>query len=301
MNKKLALMGVGVAVGSMLLITSAYAGIGDAPGYNAYKSAVKSTVDIQNVTRNIDVSVVDNGASLLDVKSTLKSAGTEEPGSANVEIKGGTTTQSIQFFNQNGQKIVKTSGSDAYQIVDSKNRGKDGNKNEDHNGQNDAVMKQEMENIVDALVGNLKDYVTLNDTNGVKDIHFQLSGSQIPAVVNTVGSLFVKQGANAKVHSPKASETFGLDVATLRDSLPKLTQDIKIETVAMNASVDADNHITNQAGELHVSGKDAQGTAHEVVVNLNIGLSNFNTTTPDTIDLTGKKVETVQPSHGHDD
>src|SRR4051812_34635339 len=118
MNKNLSLIGVGVVVGSMLLITSAYAGIGDAPGYNAYKSAVKSTMDIKNVTRSIDVAVEDNGAALLSVKSTMKSAGTDEPGSINVDLTGAAAPQSIQYFNQDGKRIVKTSGSDVYQIVD---------------------------------------------------------------------------------------------------------------------------------------------------------------------------------------
>jgi hypothetical protein len=298
MNKKLALMGVGVAVGTMMMITSAYAGIGDSSGYNAYKTAVKTTMDIQNVTRNIDVSVVDNGAALLNVNSTMKSAGTEEPGSINVDVKGGSTAQTIQYYNQDGKRIVKTSGSDVYQIVDTKNGQDHANHQE---GQSDAAMKQEMENVVDALVGNLKDYVSVNEANGVKDINFQLTGSQIPTVVNTIGSVFVKQGASDRLHTPKASETLGVNVASIKDSLPKLTQDIKIESVSMNANVDADNHITTQAAQLQISGKDAQGTAHDVVVKVNIGLSDFNKTTPDTVDLTGKKVETVQPSQKHED
>jgi hypothetical protein len=300
MNKKLALMGVGVAVGSMLMITSAYAGIGDAAGYSAYKSAIKNTLAIQNVTRNIDMSIVDNGAALLNVKSTMKSAGTEEPGSVNVDVQGGSTTQTIQYFNQDGKRIVKTSGSDVYQIIDTKNPKEQSKDHEKQNDQTDVVMQQEMENVVDALVGNLKDYVSMNQTGDVKDIHFQLTGTQIPTVVNTVGSLLVKQGANE--HTPKATETLGMNVATLRDSLPKLTQDIKIESVSMNASVDADNHITNQVAEIQISGKDAQGAAHAVIVKLNIGLSDFNKTTVDTVNLTGKKVETVTPAkHGHED
>jgi hypothetical protein len=292
MNKKLSLIGIGVAVGSMLLITSAYAGIGDAPGYNAYKSAVKSTMDIKNVTRNIDVTVEDNGAAILNVKSTMKSAGTEEPGSVNVDLTGTAAPQTIQYFNQGGKRIVKTSGSDVYQIVDTNGIHENLDKQEGHD---DAAMTQEMENVVDALVGNLKNYVAMDESNGTKDIHFTLSGSQIPTVVNTIGSVFVKQGATGKVHTPDASETFGVNVSTLRDSLPKLTQEIKIDTVSMNATVDADNHITNQVAELHISGKDAQGTAHEVTVKLNIGLSSFNSTTPDTVDLTGKTVQTVKP------
>jgi hypothetical protein len=295
MKKKLALMGLGVAVGSLLLISSAYAGIGDAPGYDAYKSAVKNTLSIQNVTRNISVSVEDNGAALLSLNSTIKSASGDKMGSANVDVKNGSTEQTIQLYNQDGKHIVKTSGSDVYQIIDAKNGKAEFKKHLDQKEQLDPAMAQEMENIVDSLVGNLKNYVSLDEANGVKDIHFQLSGSQIPTVVNTIGSVIVKKGANEKVHSLQPSETLGVNVATLKDSLPKITQDIKIESVTMNASIDADNHITNQVAQIQISGKDAGGTAHEVIVKVNMGLSDFNNTKPDTVDLSGKKVETVKP------
>lgn len=65
MNKKLAMLGLGVAVGSMMLVTSVYAGVGEAPGYEAFKTAVKQTATIKNVTRQVNVSLQDNGASLL--------------------------------------------------------------------------------------------------------------------------------------------------------------------------------------------------------------------------------------------
>ncbi|MZQ83826.1 hypothetical protein GQF01_17075 [Paenibacillus sp. 5J-6] len=297
MNKKLAMMGLGVAVGSMMLVTSVYAGVGDAPGYETFKSAVKQTATVHNVTRQVNVTLQDNGAQLLNVKSTIKSSGENHAGSAEVTVNNGTAEQTIHFYNQEGKQIIKTGDSDVYKVLEGKGMG---GKFKDYEGTGhtpDPQVVSEVENVVDALVGNLKNYVTMDEAPGnVKEIHFKLSGSQISPVVNTIGSLAIKHGAmeNNQRPMPSKADTLGIDVTTLKNSLPQLTSDIKMDEVEVNASVDSDNHITNQTAQIHISGKDAQGTAHNVVLSVDMTLSSLNSTTPDTVDLTGKQLETVK-------
>lgn len=304
MNKKLAMMGLGVAVGSMMLVTSVYAGVGDAPGYETFKSAVKQTATVHNVTRQVNVTLQDNGAQLLNVKSTIKSSGENHAGSAEVTVNNGTDEQSIHFYNQEGKQIIKTGDSDVYKVLEGKGMG---GKFKDYEGAGhtpDPQVVSELENVVDALVGNLKNDVTMDEAPGnVKEIHFKLSGSQISPVVNTIGSLAIKHGAmeNSQRPLPSKADTLGIDVTTLKNSLPQLTSDIKMDEVEINASVDSDNHITNQTAQIHISGKDAQGTAHNVVLSVDMTLSSLNSTTPDTVDLTGKQLETVKidPEKSH--
>ena len=70
-----------------------------------------------------------------------------------------------------------------------------------------------------------------------------------------------------------------IDITTLRNSLPQLSSDIKMDEVEVNASVDGDNHITNQTAQIHISGKDAQGAEHDVVLSDRYDLSSLNSTT----------------------
>lgn len=297
MNKKLAMLGLGVAVGSMMLVTSVYAGVGDAPGYETFKAAVKQTATIQNVTRQVNVSLQDNGASLLQVKSTIKSSGTDHAGSAQVNvISGANEQQTIQFYSQDGKQIIKTADSDVYKVLEGDGAPGKFKGHDKGNHTPDPQAISEVENVVDALVGNLKNYVTMDEAaGGGQEIHFKLSGSQISPVVNTVGSLVIKHGAMAKNKPvPAQANTLGIDLATLRNSLPQLSSDISMDDVEVNASVDADQHITNQSAQIHLSGKDEQGTEHDVVLRIDMTLSSLNATTPDTVDLSGKQVETVK-------
>lgn len=298
MNKKLAMIGAGVVAGSVLLMSSVYAGIGNTPGYNAYKSAIKNTVAVDNVTEKVNVSVEDNGKVLLQVNSTMKSGKEDQMGSAQFTLQSGKTEQSIQIFSQDDKKIIKSSNSDVYQIIETDSADLEKfNKHRDGMEQHDPAFAKEAENVIDTLVGNLKNYVTLKEDGAAKEIALHLEGSQIPAIVNTVGSLLIREGGRDHgegiEHNP--ADTFGVNVQSIKDSLPKLAEDIKIETVSLDADVNAHNLITNHTAEIRISGKDIQGIDHQVVIKLSVDSSNFNNTTPDTVDLTGKKVENVKP------
>lgn len=298
MNKKIAMIGAGAALGSMLLVSSVYAGIGNAAGYDIYKSAIKNTAAVANLTEKVSLSVVDNGKVLLQVNSIVKSNKTADTDSAEIKLQSGATVQNIKVFNQNDTHIMKTDSSNVYKIVEMDQAHRDMmNKHRERMEKHDPAMAEQMENVIDALMGNLKNKVTLSNDGASKEVTLNLTGSQIPAVVNTIGSLLVKEGArdHGEEFNAHGTDSIGIDVKTIKDSLPKLSEDIKIESVKLNAEVNADNRITNQAAEIAITGKDASGAAHKVVVKINADLSNFNSTTPDTIDLTGKQVEKLQP------
>ncbi|XID92621.1 hypothetical protein ACF3MZ_29900 [Paenibacillaceae bacterium WGS1546] len=298
MNKKLALIGAGVLAGSVLLMSSVYAGIGQAPGYEAYKSAVKSTAAVENATVRINVTVEDNGKPLIEAHSTMKTDSGQR-GSVDMTVSSGGETQRVQVFHADGKAIIKSSGSDVYRILEASGEERDwSNRGEGDDPTHDAAFAAEAEKILDALVGNLKNDVVLKEAGDGKEISAQLEGSRIPSIVNAVGSLAIREGGRDHGAEPASApaDPFGLNFRSLKQCLPKLTQDIRIDAVHLRADVDADNRITNQTVEIRISGKDAQGVDHLVVVNLGMGFSDFNGTVPDAVDLTGKPTEIVEPS-----
>jgi hypothetical protein len=283
-----------MVLGSALLVTSAYAGIGSAPGYDAYKSAVKTTLSAPSLTEQTAVTVTDNGATLLSVDSVSKTDKANRTASADIKVQGGSVNEDVSVYRQDGEQIVKTSSSDVYNVFGKSNGGKE-TARKAHAEHADAAMSAEMENVVDALVGNLKDYVSMNaQPDGSKSIDVQLTGSQIPAAANAVGSFLIKHAVNGEHPDKLPNAPFVTELQQIRSSLPKLSQDVKVTEVDLNAVVDGQNHITKQTVNVTVSGKDAQGALHEVVVHADIGLSAFGSTTPDKVDLTGKQVQTVQ-------
>jgi hypothetical protein len=304
MKKKVLMMGAGLTLGSALLVSSAFADIGGAKGYEAYKSALKNTATVASTTQNISVSILDNGNELMSATTTLKENGAIGGVSGIAAIKAGATSQTIEFYDQGGKKIIKVGDSDTYNVITESGREKWKGKDD---RLEDPALNKEMENVVDALVGNLKNYVNLNHTSdGKKTVDVTLTGSQIPAAANVIGSLLVKEALNGKHaqdewNSQELSNKAlgGLNVQQITANFPKLTQDVNIDEVALHAAIDENNYISSQEIDFTISGKDASGQAHKVVISTDIGLSNVNATTPDVIDLAGKKINTIQEQQGH--
>ncbi|MCS7464979.1 hypothetical protein N0M98_33390 [Paenibacillus doosanensis] len=294
MSKKWIGVGAGLTLGSALFVTSAFAGVGDAAGYDAYKAAIKATAGAHNVTEQMTLSVQDNGSKLLDVTSVVKADKTAQAASGSVNIKGNAAEETVSFYRQDGKSIVKAGSSDVYNMIGSDQEKANRWSKKDREAGADDFAK-EKENLIDALVGPLKDYVTVEpQADGTKHIGFQLGASQVPAVVNAVSSFAVKAASSGQ-HADRqlSQQPFGTELAKLKDSFPKLTKDIRIEQVDMNADVDSQNRISGQKVQVTLSGKDDQGAAHEVVIDVQVGLSGFDATTPDRVDLTGKEVHTV--------
>jgi hypothetical protein len=298
MKKKVLMIGAGLTLGSALLVSSAFADIGGAKGYEAYKSAMKNTAAVASATQHISLSIQDNGYELMNVTTTVKENEAIGGVSGKAAIKAGPTSQTFDFYNLEGKKIFKAGNSDTYNVITESGREQWKGRMD---GMEDPALSKEMENVVDALVGNLKNYVNLNDaSDGKKSIDVKLTGSQIPAAANVIGSLLVKEALSGKHtqekmdHQALGQNALGLNVQQMAAHFPKLTQDVNIDEVALHATIDGNNYIINQEIDFTISGKDASGQAHKVVISTDIGMSNINATTPDIIDLTGKKINTIQ-------
>ncbi|MDF2964532.1 MAG: hypothetical protein K0S39_6267 [Paenibacillus sp.] len=304
MNKKLALIGTGVTVGTFLLITSAYAGIAESSGYETYKSSIKNTVAAKSMTNTVALSVQDNGNQVLSVNATVKKDKSAKAVSANVNIQGGGSGETVSVYTTpDGKKVIKTGSSDVYNVMDTKGmqHGKEKMKERLENGEEEK-FNQEAEKLIDVLVGNLKQYVSETAvSDGSKEIRLSLEGSQIPTAANAIGSFLVKKASHEslKAHDGDFSgrkNPFGADFSGLKESMPKLTQDVAITNVDLLAAVDGNQTITKQQATLTISGKDASGAEHIVKVSIDLGISGLNNTTPDSIDLTGKQIQTIE--HG---
>lgn len=297
MNKKLAITGLSIALGSVMLITTAFAGSTTTSGYEAYKSAIKNTITTRNFTENAVITASDNGKVLAAVNNTAKLGGDKQTMSQSTTVKIGDQTNTFETYRQDGKMISKTSGSDVYNVMTFGQR-KDSNGKEGDEKQLDSSKIKDGEMLVDALVGNLQNYVTLDSkADGTKDISVQLSDSQIPTLANTAASIFVKNAVNKENKMGNEKGISSVEKSLIAD-MPKLVDGIRINSVNLKAEINKDNYIVNQVADISISGKDANGADHTITVDINMNMSDFNSTTPDKIDLTGKQTQTVTPHKG---
>lgn len=296
MNKKLTAVIASIAAGGLLLGATAFAGAADNSGYQAYKTAVEKTITAKSVTPQIDVTVKDNGNLLVAVDSLMKVNKEDMSMSGKLTLTAGGQQKTVETYEQNGKEVTKSSDSNVYYVMEHHGDKMRGGK-EWKGKELDSSKIKDVEKVVDALTGNLQNYITLNSgSDGTKVVNLKLTDGQIPPVVNALASMAIKNAANHDEYGQHPGGPFGVNI---RPQLPKLVDAIKVNSADMTAVIGSDNLIKSQTAEITVSGKDAQGKAHEITVDVKADFTNYNNTVPDTVDLNGKQVQTI--SHDQED
>lgn len=288
MNKKTIAMATSLAIGGSLLFGAVFANASQLSGYETYKNAVKDTKNLQNETIDLKASISDNGSSLVNVSSNIKLNESSNAMSNVTTVKSGNTTQTRNSYEQDGKNITKSSNSDQYLVRE------DGHK--DSNAIKDAqnpIVEKSMEVIVDTVVGSMQSNVSTNDnTDGTKTFNINIAENNVTPLVNALTSLaFTAENHRGSYQNNDNNDKSNMK--DLKDVIPQLQSDIKIVSVSSTGKINNDDIITSQTANIVVSGKDAQGTQHELTFSIDLNLSNINSTTPDKIDLTGKQVKTM--------
>ncbi|RRJ65548.1 hypothetical protein EHV15_23480 [Paenibacillus oralis] len=295
-------------LGAALLLASGLSAMAGTSGYETYKSALKHTISAESLTNQGTIVVTDNGKQIfradLEAKRNKETNGMSA--SAKFTVTGASESQTMQAFKQGEKAILHEGDSDTYRVM---NLGE----NKREAGSGEFAPPQHAEQFIEALMGNVKDLATVEELpSGVKQASLHLSGSQIPAVVQAAGSLAASHlTAGPKFHGQMGAEgrMAGNDSETAqKDGLahpsmpkvdfPELTDNVKVEDIQFDAEISPEQYIKHQQGKITISGTDKAGDKHELVISIDCDLSGFGQTTPDTVDLTGKQVETIE-RNGH--
>ncbi len=294
MKKKPIMIVLSLVLGMTMLCTTAFASISSSSGYEVYKAALKNLPQVGSMTTQATVSVLDNGNVILNAEGTVKMDSTNRTMSSLSTINAGNKTQTNEVYCQNDQTITKNADSDVYNVMAMKAGKAPLDRNLDKKTAHEAVAK-DVENIVDLLASNFDSNISLdNQADGSKVVSLSLAGSQITPLENAVASLIVKNAAREGERGPKAGSSMG-NMNSIISSMPQLIDAISLNSVDMVANIDAQGQITKQTAALKITGNDASGQTHEIVINVDMNLSGIGSTTPDTVDLTGKQVNNIQP------
>ena len=283
MNKKIVAIAMSLVVSGGVLIGTAYTNASQLSGYEAYKSSIKDTANLKNETANVNISIKDNKGYLVDVSTNVKINSATSAMSQATTVKSSNVSETFSTFIQDGKSISKSSISEVYTVRESSHY----NIRKEHEKMNPQVIKS-VETVVDILSGNMKDNVVLSpNADGTKKISVSLNENQVIPLVNAIASIVMVTSSNDAMHNVKAGS---LDV---KDMIPQLVSEIKVKSVNVTGKINKDNIMNNQVAKIVLSGKDANDVIHSVTIDATLNLSNINATTPDTVDLTGKQIETI--------
>lgn len=277
LNKKTTMI-LSFAIGIAMFSTTALAEVVSKSGYDQLKDSVKFTADsctskLSSYTIDTSFIIKDNGAIIHSETSSSKfSLEKQAMESASTYLTGKNKRESYSYSDK-ACSINKDSSQNIYYINEFV-------KEQDNHWSKNPFKEKEaedVEKILDALVGNLKDAVVVKqNSDGSRELSGSLKEAQIPALVNAVVSLQSKSTLNSNSND---------------NYMPKITKDIYIKDITGNMTVGKDGIIRSVLGVGTMAGKDEGGKEHNVTFEMLVKISNINSTVVNKPDLTGKTIQ----------
>ncbi|TLS49141.1 hypothetical protein FE782_27260 [Paenibacillus antri] len=281
---------VAFALGACVFVSTALADMALGTGYDRLKDATKHTAaqlesGTNNFTLQTSYTLKDNDRILLHSSTVNKidmvKQASEETSSTQNGAGEPTTTR--YSYTDRERSIWKYDTEEKYYVMDYPEE----YLQEQSSYKNPFNQRgaAEFERIVDALVGNLKDQVQVEEsTNGAVTYSGSLTEAQVPAVVNAVASFGVMQLVNEQGYRGE------------NQRLPELTSDVFVKKVTGTA-VESETGLLEQAtGEVILSGKDASGAVHDMTMSVIVSLTDVGTTSVEAPDLRNAAFEKVGKS-----
>jgi hypothetical protein len=273
-------------IGACLFVTTAFADTLLGSGYDRLKDSTKKTAslmekDMKNYTIESLLTLKDNNQVLIQSSTTTKMDTDNQMSEDNKMTKSANGDTTSYYTYEDAKRSVNKNGTDGtYYVMEypAKLTRKAPATFDNPFKENGA---QEIEKIVDAVVGGLKDYVQVEEgPEGGKVYSGSLSETQVPAILNAVTSFGVKRMLNDD------------------SDLPQIESDIFVKKVVGSAVENKAGYLENVTGDITLSGKDKNGVQHDLNVNVVAKLSDVGNTKVTLPDLTGAKIEKVNYANG---
>lgn len=275
------------ALGTSVFVSTAFADMILGSGYDSLKNTVKTTAaqmeeGLDNYTVEALITLKDNDQTM--VQSTIyNKVDTETYASEETSITQYANGKSTKSYSYSDQKwnIWKSGMDNKYYVTEYP----DDLEKEDRSPFRNPFKEQgapEVEKIVDALVGNLKDYVQAEERpEGGKVYSGTLSATQVPAIVNAVSSFGIKEMMRDEARAESNLK------------LEEIESDIHVKKVTGTAIENKDGLLEHLSGDVILSGKDKNGAEHDLTLNVVFNLTDIGNTKMTKPDLTGADVEKV--------
>ncbi|RII35267.1 hypothetical protein D2A34_08655 [Clostridium chromiireducens] len=279
-SKKIKTIVITALTGCMLLAVTVSASASGASGYETYKSAVRELVTTRNATFSTSFEVKDNGNTDISGNSVEKLEGTNS--SSNIEVKIGDVTKDTETSRVDGKIVIKEG--DNYYSMGNSAKGNIGRGNRKIDASSSRAKLGEM--VLDTLVGDVKNQFVVDGD----EISVKLEGAQIPELAKLAISAAVEEQNDKKSYNK--GEFANDELRKAISDIPTL-KNVDIKSLSLTAKVDG-NTLSENDVKVVITGEDEKGVSHEFELSVNTAVSNVNSTKADSIDTTGKQVQTME-------
>lgn len=284
---KKGLLALSFVVGACMFVTTAFADMALRTGYDQLKDSIKHTSNwLASAEESYTLTLLHetrlNNVVIYEDFTEMKIDAAKQVSEGTHRLSGFNRKSYEDHSYQDESMIARKSDRDDHYFVTEFGEGNHNWLSYEDPFQYDGA--QDFERIFDALVGNLKDHVIVeNRADGGKIFRGSLSEAQVPALVNAVLSFLAKQSYLENVTNDENEEM-------------KLEQDVYVKKITGRAEENSRGLLETLNGEIVIVGIDSQGKQHEIAFQFSYELHNVGSTTVMKPDLTNAEVHRVGES-----
>jgi hypothetical protein len=296
--KRKTMMFTTVIAAVLVLAVFAYAGTPANAGYQAFKELMNNHSEeeiVQGVVSG-SITIVDNGETVASISGTAAGNHENETMRADINLVTKELNKQLSVYGlddviyiydaENNDIYVGQEGQDMEARMENKH-GKGSDMDHDFDGNGEAIL--------DYFVGDLaNDFTLVTDADGSTDINFELTKSEMPAIVNLLASAksndeFDKHEAFDNHEDLSAYPLFN-EFKNANFEKTELVDQIEVEYINFIFDRNMQNELVGLAFEVTVSGLDENAVAHVMTVSGSITFDTTSDVTITPITLDGKNV-----------
>lgn len=271
----------GLAVAGVLTLTCV--AFATSNGYEAYKDALKNMHTVKSAQAQVVFKMSDNGKDIMSGNGVVKGDHDAQKASGQMAFETAVGDKVFEFYHDKTSATMHEKGSDVWKTgtasCDQSDRHMDMTK--------DPEQAKNMERFIDLMLTGVKDQVQMDaDVNGGSIVKLDINEGNVPEIFNIMTSMKGSRG-----HGNQHKMNGCPEMKELSALAPELVSDVQLKELHLEAHLTADHMITEQKVDVTLSGKAADGTQHTRHIQATIDVSGINATTPDSVNLDGKKVE----------
>lgn len=269
-------------LGALIFASTAFADVAMGSGYDRLKDSIKNTSakldkGFDSYTMDTTIVMKDNGSVLVQAPSKRKVDNIKNAEESMTETISNGKSESSYYYTDNTCYINKNNNDNTYFVQNISNQPRQ-RRSRDPFAEKDF---KEVEKIFDAVVGNLKNNVQVENVSGGKEYSGSLSETQVPSLINAVMSFGFKR---------YIGDSYRMDIDG-KKVFPEFDSDLSVRNVSGKAYENKDGVLENILGEVTITGKDKKGALHELTFSLSAKLYDINKTNVSKPDLSGEKVQ----------
>lgn len=277
-------------LGVTILAASAFADTMLGSGFNSLKNSIKTTMtkltsDVDNFSANIIVSAKIDDQVISESTNNIKlDIVNQAKETSEMTVKQGETSEYYRYSDEN-QTIYKNTADDSYNVYEKQKYNNSNNKIIENFFEDEQV--EDAEKILDAFVGSLQDVIHVEESGGKKMYTGNLSGTQIPPLVNSISSFVFKYSVLSKSHADRLE-------------VPYPKSNIYLLNASGKAIENEEGLIESGIFTASISAQDSKGIEHIYSLDFSIDVKDVNNTVVAAPNLDGQKVNYIKEEYGLD-